>query len=210
MNEKINLKELERKVYVLYHQDGLVDIFIGFFLLATGMMMFTDMAWLAAVFWFAGISSYAAAKKTFTVPRIGYVKFGESKIRRMWTGAVIALSLSALLGAFAFMETSIGNSIPSWVILLMEYFPLVVGAIGAGVFSLIAYGFRVNRLYVYGILTLTLFAAANFLVSFPFPYAVVLLGILILFSGAVLMFRFIRKYPLPATKPAGDLSNDKQ
>jgi hypothetical protein len=210
MTEKINLKEIERKAYTSYHQDGLIDIFMGFFILTSGIMMFIDMLWLAAVFWFTAISSYAAAKKVFTIPRIGYVKFVPSKIKRMWTIALIALSVSALLGAIAFMETSIENSIPSWVILLEEYFPLVVGATGAVVFSLVAYGFRIYRLYAYGILTLTLSAVAHFLVSFPFPYSVILLGTLILFSGAVLLFRFIRKYPLPATRSTGDTLNDKQ
>jgi hypothetical protein len=210
MTEKINLKKIERKAYTSYHQDGLIDIFLGFFILTFGIMMFSDMPWLAAIFSFTSISLYAAAKKIFTVPRIGYVKFVPSKIKRMWTMAIIALSVLALLGAFAFMETSIENSMPSWVILLAEYFPLVVGAIGAVVFSLVAYGFRIYRLYVYGILTITLFAVPHFLISFPFPYSVVLLGILILFSGAVLMFRFIRKYPLPATRSTGDMLNDKQ
>ena len=210
MNEKINLEELERKVYVFYHQDGLIDLFIGFFILTSGIMMFSDMPWLAAVFWSTNIILYAAAKKAFTVPRIGYVKFVQSKVKRMWTMALIALSVSALLGAVAFMQTSIEKSTPSWVILLVEYFPLVVGATGAVVFSLVAYGFRIYRLYAYGILTLTLFAIAHFLVSFPFPYSVVLLGILILFSSAILMFRFVRKYPLPATRSTGDTLDDKQ
>jgi len=33
MEQKINLKELERKAFISYHQDGLVDIGLGIILL---------------------------------------------------------------------------------------------------------------------------------------------------------------------------------
>jgi hypothetical protein len=209
MDEKINLKELERKAYVLYHQDGLIDVFAGFSIISFGLMMLTSIPWLGAVFWFTGISLYAAAKRTFTVPRIGYVKFAQTKTKRMWTIAVITLSLSALLGTVAFIETSTAGSTPLWVILLIENLPLVIGAFGAATFSLLAYGFQINRLYAYSLLTPTLFILAHFVVSFSFPYSVILLGIFMVSYGSLLMYRFIRKYPLQATGSAGDTPNDR-
>ncbi len=43
MNKKINLKEIERKAYTSYHQDGLVDVSIAFVILAFGLMIIADL-----------------------------------------------------------------------------------------------------------------------------------------------------------------------
>ena len=53
-----------------------------------------------------------------------------------------------------------------------------------------------KRLHGYGLLTLALLASGYFL-SVPFEYLLLTIGIVIIASGAVLLARFMRKYPLP-------------
>jgi hypothetical protein len=53
-----------------------------------------------------------------------------------------------------------------------------------------------KRLHGYGLLTLALFVSGYFL-SIPFEYLLFAVGSVIVASGAVLLARFIRKYPLP-------------
>ena len=197
MNEKINLKKIERKAYTSYHQDGLIDIFIGFTVLAFGILMFTDLAWMGGIIGIMAITSYASAKKVFTIPRIGYVKFVQYKVKAMLAIVLVVGVLTSLLGVFALMAVGIENNIPVWLVFLIENGLLIIGVAGAVLISSLAYVFRINRLYAYSILTLILFAGGQFF-SLPFPYFVVLLGVLILASGIVLLVHFLRKYPIPA------------
>jgi hypothetical protein len=49
MVEDINLKEIQRKVYLTFFQDGLWDIFLGLFILAWGLSILTETAYLPGV-----------------------------------------------------------------------------------------------------------------------------------------------------------------
>ena len=73
--EKTNLKEIERKAYMSYHQDGLIDVFAGFLILSFGLWLILDMTWMGWILWFVAVSAYAVAKRVVTIPRIGLVKF---------------------------------------------------------------------------------------------------------------------------------------
>ena len=37
MSDKINLKEIEKKVYLSFHQDGLLDLFLGLAIILFGI-----------------------------------------------------------------------------------------------------------------------------------------------------------------------------
>ena len=79
MNGKINLKNIERKAYTSYHQDGILDILIAIFILSFVAWILTDMVWLGWIFYLIAASIYAAAKRAITVPRIGFVKFPQHR-----------------------------------------------------------------------------------------------------------------------------------
>lgn len=193
MMQEIDLKEIERKAYTSYHQDGLIDIFIAFSILSFGVGMMLDMAWLGSIFFISGVSLYAAAKKAFTVPRIGFVKFAQHRVKVMQTLAVGLLSLLSILGAVTFMMVESGTT-PSWLLFLIEYHMPVIGVSVAALFCAVGYTFRPKRMYAYALLTLVMFVAGYF-VSYPLPYYVILLGALILLSGLIMLIRFIHRYP---------------
>jgi hypothetical protein len=70
--------------------------------------------------------------------------------------------------------------------------------IGTGVFlisSLFAYTIGLKRLFAYGTLALIIFGALQFIV-FPFEYALLALGLIVIVCGVVLLTRFIQKYPI--------------
>jgi len=72
MSQEKQFKDLGRKAYLSYHQDGLIDILIGLGILGFGLMMLTDsvvfnmLAWMPIIF-------YVPLKNRITVPRFGYV-----------------------------------------------------------------------------------------------------------------------------------------
>ena len=57
---------------------------------------------------------------------------------------------------------------------------------------------------------LTDYFAIGYFLYYPLYYYVILLGTLILFSGLVMLIRFVRRYPHSATDAMGDNSNEKR
>ena len=79
MKHNINLKNLERKAYLSYHEDGILDLFIGFNILLFGLWILADMVYLAGAFVAISTPIYTQMKKQITIPRLGYVKFTSSR-----------------------------------------------------------------------------------------------------------------------------------
>jgi hypothetical protein len=131
------------------------------------------------------------------MPRIGYVKFGRrgsNKLFAVFVGLMVAgLGVFMLFGFFMMGQ----NGRPWWIeTILFQYGMIWIGLGAAVIGSLFAYTMGLKRLYGYGWLTFALFASGHFL-SIPFQYLLLAIGSVIIASGAVLLVRFIRKYPLP-------------
>ena len=90
MSEKLNLKELERKAWRSFFDDGLWDIYLGLLLALLGVSAFLDRLELteAVVMGiYIGLLIVVmlgmwAAKRFITVPRLGRVKFGAERQKR--------------------------------------------------------------------------------------------------------------------------------
>jgi hypothetical protein len=208
MKERIDLKAIERKVYTSYHQDGLIDIFAGFSILSFGLVawIMSDMIWMGFMFFIVSTSLYAAAKRIFTVPRIGFVKLPPQRAKRTVAMLVGVGVLSSILGMVAFMQTESGGT-PLWLLLAIENYMLVIGASVAALFCVVGYTFRTKRMYAHALLALVMFVAGHFL-YFPLYYYLVLLGTLILLVGLTLLIRFVRRYPLSGADTMGDRGNE--
>jgi len=196
MNQKINLKEIERKAYTSYHQDGVIDITIAFVILLFSVIMLGDIYLLGSIGGISGIlaiSLYAGFKKFVTVPRIGYVKFPQQRAQRMTAVAVALVTLSALMGLVAFLQT-MSQGTPDWLMLLIDNYMLTIGTSVAALFLLGGYAFKTTRIYASALLTFVMFVAGPF-IYFPLYYYLTALGTLILVCGLFLMIRFVRKYP---------------
>ncbi len=193
MNQKINLKEIERKAYTAYHQDGVVDVTIAFAVLVFSAIMLGDMPWMGGILGILAISFYAGLKKVVTVPRIGYVKFPKQRAQRITALTVMLGLLAFAAGMVAFMQTT-SQGTPDWVMLLIDNYMITVGMAAAGLFLLGGYAFKTKRIYTYALVTIVMFTAGHFL-SFPLYYYLAALGTIILAIGIVLMTHFIQKYP---------------
>jgi hypothetical protein len=210
MVERIDLKKIERKAYTSYHEDGLIDIFAGFFILGFGLVMWImlDMIWMGWMFFIVGGSIYAAAKRVFTIPRIGFVKFPKQRVLAAQAALVVVGLLSFVLGIVAFVQVE-GGSTPLWLLFAIENYMLVIGVSVAALFCVAGYTFRARRMYAYALLTLIMFVAGHFL-YFPLHYYVILQGSLILLIGLTMLIRFVRRYPLSAIDTMGDSGNEEQ
>jgi hypothetical protein len=214
MNVKGSLREVEKRTYMSYHQDGLLDIFVGVYVLLFGLGIFlgTTVAdfstWfvIPAIFPAVMLPIWISAKKRLTMPRIGYVKFGVRS-----AGKLMALLLGLMVagaGLGAFMALSFASS-QGWALafrdLIISYSMIIIGVVAASISSLFGYTMGLKRLYGYGLLTLVLFLAGYF-ITFPFEYILLTIGLVIIINGVVLLMQFIRRYPLPQ----GDETNVKK
>jgi hypothetical protein len=187
-----------------YHQDGLLDIFIGIYVLLFGigisLMTLTEFStWfiIPAIFPAIMIPLWISAKKRITMPRIGYVNFGVRGVNKM-----MAIFLGLMVaGLGVFMVFGLGASMgEGWALTLRDFFisnsMLIIGIGAVAVSSLFAYTMGLKRLYGYGLLIFVLFFTGHF-ITIPFEYLLSAIGFVIIITGSVLLIQFIRKYPLP-------------
>ena len=198
-----SLKEVEKRTYMSYHQDGLLDIFVGIYVLLFGLGIllrtvgdFSTWFIIPAIFPAVMVPIWVSAKRRITMPRIGYVKFGvrgAGKFMALLLGLVVA---GAGLGTF--MAFSFASS-QGWALafrnLMISYAMIIIGIVAASVSSLFGYTMGLKRLYAYGLLIFVLFFAGYF-IPFPFEYILLTIGLVITINGFVLLIRFIRKYPI--------------
>jgi hypothetical protein len=204
MPKNNSLREIEKKTYMSYHQDGLLDIFIGIYVLLFGigisLMTLTEFStWfiIPAIFPAIMIPLWISAKKRITMPRIGYVNFGVRGVNKM-----MAIFLGLMVaGLGVFMVFGLGASMgEGWALTLRDFFisnsMLIIGIGAVAVSSLFAYTMGLKRLYGYGLLIFVLFFTGHF-ITIPFEYLLSAIGFVIIITGSVLLIQFIRKYPLP-------------
>ncbi len=202
-----DLKEIERKAYMSYHQDGLLDIFIGVYVLAFGLGIFMDAVLdysfgtiMPAILIAIILPIWIAAKRKITLPRIGFVKFGAqgpNKLMAIFIG--LAVAGVGVLFLFAF---SISGR-PAWLNVLFQNGLLVVGAASLAICALFGYSMGLKRLYAYGLLSFGLFAIGHFLGIF-FAYLLLALGTAVIAAGFYLLTKFMHKYPLQGDKAIAD------
>jgi len=202
MTKQNTLREIEKKAYMSYHQDGLLDIVIGLYALAFGLGIVVDRildfsfaAIMPAILISIVLPIWIQAKRKITMPRIGFVKFGARGSNKLFA-IFLGLMVTGLGVFFLFTLATVQDGRPFWIDILFQYGMIVVGLGGAVIASLFAYTMGLKRLYGYGLLTLALFASGHFL-SVPFEYLLLAIGSVIIASGAALLVQFIRRYPLP-------------
>jgi hypothetical protein len=194
MSQAASLKALARRAYLSYHQDGIIDLLLGWLAFAFGLRLLFDSVAFALLAWLP-ILSYVPLKNSLTVPRLGYVKFGadygqKARLHLGFTIAGLLVGLVALVG-----------------LLLLAGSPALAPLRGHG---LLIYGAAVTllllaaglvsglwRLALYGLLG-ALLAAAGMQAGLPEHLFFIALGLVILLVGGTLLLRFIRKYPLAA------------
>ena len=197
MMPETNLKDVERKAYLSYFEDGLADIFAGLPILIFGFGMVFD----ASLFFiFAGlpIVLFFPLKQAITLPRMGYVKFSPERRRKISKSMVLLLvagTLSLLLGIVVFLgfERQAFNLRD----FMMEYGLLVLGAVMASAFVLISIFFEVRRFMGYAALVFGGWLSA-YLLNIEAGIPVTIAGGLIALIGLGILVRFVVKIPLPS------------
>jgi len=185
-----NLKEIRRRVYMTFFQDGLWDIFLGSFILGWGLSILTEAVYLPGILFMGIYFAMWGVKKRLTYPRIGYVRFSATSRRRV-TGRFVILGIVVLLlGVMAAVLWGIGRR-PQW---LSDYFPLIFNGMLAAIVCFVAYWARVNRFYAYAAL-IFLGAVFHLWRGIPWEFGFIGAGGIIVLIGLGILVSFLRKYP---------------
>jgi hypothetical protein len=209
MSQQIDLKERERQAFRSTFQDGLWDIYLGLLFLAFGFApiynwlgmseaedMVFHLVYVLVIFLILWLG-----KRYITVPRLGLVKFGPARRRRIIETRVV-LTGSVLLGLAVYVLFATGNKLDLDLILL------VFGANILIVFGAMAYFLDFDRLYIYAVLYALSLPGGPLLENHAgLPDAgntFFLSAGLTLIVGIVLFVRFLRDYPLPPDEEVPD------
>ncbi len=199
MTGNIDLKEIERKAWTSFYQDGLWEFALGLAMIIIWIDMITQdrLEWLMPAAMLAVPLFIYLIKRFVVIPRVGYVKFGGvRRVRNL--KAVAVLAVSVLIGiAMAFAA---GGMIPdfhkwlgqNWIPIFFLFKALII-------FSLLAWLMDYPPLYYSG----TVFALGLGLGSLFNSHLIFLAAwLLILIPGIYMFVRFLMKYPLPGEEAA--------
>lgn len=183
MNDQLSkeTKKLRKHFARTFHNDGLIDFFVGWALVSAGIFMQTGLFIFSFLGWMP-IMLILPLKQLFVVPRYGYVKFKESALipRPITLGAGAVLVVGSLLYTFLSRESGFSAS-------------LAVAILGLGLLFSIDRG--LSRVGVYGIFIPLLFFIGLGLKILS-PILVILVGAVLMGLGLYLFLTFIKKYPL--------------
>jgi hypothetical protein len=206
MTEGPSLRELERKAYRSFFQDGLWDLCFGLLLLATGVgAMVSDTGSpgvhaAALALYFVPALILIAGKKWITVPRLGLVKFARQRRARLMRGRYM-LAIFVLLGLAAWAVAA-GTDLLARLRGADLLGDVLFALVFVVAFSLLAHFLDFRRLYLYAWLYGLALPAYRVLQSGPGSVTAGLAvflpaAALMLLTGIVLLARFVRAYPLP-------------
>lgn len=217
MSQNLDLKQIERNVYTSFHQDGLIDLFLGFIMLVSILSSTLDASGVSdsvriviylPLMVILGPVLYMLGKRYITFPRMGYVKLGSKQKRKR--RIVIFAIMNAVLLTLVILTIILGNKagkVGSVFGIKAEFWSsAVVTLIIIGIFSIIAFVLMTPRFYLLGLIVgmseplymlLKHFTYIKYIgvIAYGIP------GVLLIILGTVLLKRFVKKYPLPK---AGD------
>jgi len=184
---------LKRKVYLAYHQDGILDLTAAVVLLGFGTFMLTG----SVVFLTMGAifaTLYTLMKNRITVPRFGYVRFEpqEKTVAKYW----FLLGFGVLV-FLAFLAGSIfqSNTPTELQALKQQYHMVPLSAMLFGLPALAAAVFLgLKRFYLYALLTVGLPALGGWL-DIETYIPILAVGFVMLAVGIGLLSSFLKKYP---------------
>jgi hypothetical protein len=196
MDDKLDFKQLQTKLYFNYHNDGIIDMTVGLSAVGFAIFMATELVALLMLAWLP-LLVYIPLKQGLTRPRLGFVRFTSQRASVSRYALLVLLGL-VVLGGFIALNIFTRSEMPAgYVSWMRQYHMAVYGgilglvAVGAALFS------GLKRFYAYGLLAFLVPAVAAWL-DLPTFVPVLAVGLLLAGNGLRMAIRFVRSYPTQA------------
>ena len=205
LGDDVNLEEIERRALRAYHEDGLIDVFIGGYFLLLSLyfsIKIDDARFLRITPLALGTWLYLEAKKRITDPRLGYVRLTKERTRRVAFYTIIIMIVTGfVMLSGLFYHMGIPDEAPPLVLFLNRYNLVFQGVVIAIIFLSLGRLMHLSRFYRYSVISLLVFSSGYIYLSQPFIYSTqntaiscMFIGFIILVLGVIRLRRFIGKY----------------
>lgn len=213
MVENIDLKDLEKRAWRSTFQDGLWDIYTG--LLFVGLGIYTIglanifIAMLILIMWeFGSFLVFYLGKRMITIPRMGFVKFGETRKSKKIKLSIF-LAVMVLINIIFLYLRLVGLNINLNSFITM----LSIGILFMTLpFCIVAYLLEFERLYAIAIMGGSCLPISELLrpiVGSPLNsiFSFCIIGSVIVIWGIFYFIRFLKEYPLPKDDQKLEVTN---
>ena len=176
--------ELKKKAYLSFHNDGIIDILMGWNLAVFGVSLYLhNLSFLSSIIGLAPLLFYGLLKSKITLPRLGHAQFRVHRSFSVWlVGAVGGVFLLAALIYGFFINSSSGF-----------VGPIAFALIGIALTMVLISGF--NRILAYAIL-IPLFFIVGFGLRFLSPEMILTAGGILMVVGIWMLVKFLRTHPI--------------
>ena len=206
MVDEVSFKEMERKTIRTYHEDGLVDIFIGGYFMYLYIIPYPNSVYTGFLSSLPiGLSNflYLELKKRITDPRLGYVRLTKGRTRSFSFFLFIMLMATGFITLSGlFYHMGIPEEAPPGVLFLNRYNLIFQGAVISIIFISLGWFMHLKRLYFYSVIPLLTFMSGYIYLDQPDIVSIQNMGASCLFTGVVItalglmkLRRFVAKYP---------------
>lgn len=194
MTQNIDLKQIERKTYMAFHQDGIWDLCVGLAMMGVAIDVLLGGSGASIVVLAGAIAMVPMIKKAVVSPRLGYVKFSpkrEEREKLNFFAMSILLTSTALIGGLVAYAYS-GDA--AWQLWIRNLEAIPFGIVIASVAAALGLLWGVKRCWFYSALTLVVFITGH-LNHWRINVNFGILGVVLVSVGLFLLVNFIRKYP---------------
>ena len=196
MEQKINLKQLEKSSASAIFQTGLVEIGIALVLLVSSLaMIFDDYRYYIDIFYLLPVAFMVLAVKYIAQPRMGIVKYGKRRVSRSRLMMISITLFLVIMVSLTFFGTS--NNLdelinPRWIVTGIIFFICVA----------VAFFLNFDRMYFYAFLMAGAFNLSEEIRESPGVisqggYAYLFASMILLGIGCVFLINFLKKNPIP-------------
>lgn len=196
MDETIDMKKIEQKTVRLSHEDGLLELVMGFCMMSMSMRLISRLfvfMLIVPVLLFGPVLGFL--KKYFTYPRIGYVKLVPDSPKEAIGGVGILTFIFAAILAVVLLYLGRAGEFGAW----MKWIPLWAGIVIGVMFVCLGTKTGAHRYWVFAVWSLS----AGILLSVT-GFETIEAGVLLYFlvmggflavCGLVQFVVFLGKYP---------------
>ncbi len=195
MSENINLKEIQRQIYLFYAEDGLADLAVGLVIIGFGIFLLVDLPALVGLLGLVPLLVWYLGKQILVIPRVGFIDPNQGMKSRFRDFFITTCLLGIGVLVFFLLTRVSGKTFLSSYPLTLFGLVLALGISSLGMLL------KAVRFYLYGLLIFLAMAGGESLYGKvtavdPFLVGVICAGAVILIAGSVLFARFLSKYPL--------------
>ncbi len=192
MRNNSDLKQIEKKLYCYFYQDGLLELITGLLIVTIFLGGIFEGAYLVGIYPALAFGIWKTVREKITLPRIGYAEFSAERKKRIQGEHrvfLIFLSVVLLIGAalFLFYSKSSNTGIPSNV--------LPFGFIIALALVILGYFKQIRRFFIFAALIL-LAVSIDHVFQHKNQYLFGFSGLILSVYGVVTLIRLILHRPI--------------